>query len=258
MADDCSASIFTTGAGRVVAIESDNPLLFTLTIAATDNITSFYPQFKSIVTGVAVRAQGGYQFLHTLSDFIYMYVFNERVGEIIVSGLAFAGTCEDNDPVTGLEHMITWYDTERATNRKTPVIITFGTTVSFTSFLTSMQADLNNPETGIAQFAMHFNFIPRGANIRPCEQPEFRFDTEFQPESTVEGETTQAGQTTAEEEGEAEFEGEFEIQPDAPLFMPGNNFVIGDFAPPASDIEELPGDLVIGFPGNTYTQIVNP
>jgi len=179
VADLCSnatSSIFSTAPGRVAAVQTDSPVMFTFSIEATDRITSFFPLFKSIVNNISVQAQGGYQFLHTLSDFIYLYTFNERVGEIMFSGLAFAGTCDDqlDEEETGIEKLILWYEQERATVRKQPIIITLGTSVSYTAFLTSMKMDIVNPENAMAQFAMRFNFIPRfkaqACVVQPVEE----------------------------------------------------------------------------------------
>ena len=41
------------------------------------------------VTGFALEMGGNYQFLHTVSDFIYFYSFGDRIGELSVTGMAF-------------------------------------------------------------------------------------------------------------------------------------------------------------------------
>lgn len=160
-------NIFSTGAGKVVSVEQDAiPIAF-----AVDGSQTTFNDLKAIVTSVGFQAQGGYQFMHALREFIYVYVFTERVGEIVINGLAFPDDCGMIGPQseddwscvhgqTGMERVITWYECNRITSRAEPIVIAFGADVAYESFLTSAKVDIANAETGIAQFSLRFNYIP--------------------------------------------------------------------------------------------------
>lgn len=198
MATTCSGTnIFSTEPGKVVAIELDTtPVAFTI-----DDSEVTIAALNGIVTSVGIQGQGGYQFMHSLREFIYIYVFTERMGEIVVNGLAFPDVC-DSWPygpqseyvsttgecpywgASGVEKVLSWYDCNRLTTRSYPMTISFGTMVSYQAFLTGMKVDITNPETGIAQFSFKFNYPPNVPNDTdfcfstdetcldpPCEPP---------------------------------------------------------------------------------------
>ncbi len=161
-----AVNIFSAGAGMVVRMDQDAvPVTFTV-----DGSAETFNDLKAIITSVGYQAQGGYQFMHALREFIYVYVFTERVGEIVVSGLAFPDACNFGPQgpqgsqcvtgSTGLERVIKWYECNRITTRAEPVVISFGASVSYDAFLTSAKVDVANAETGIAQFSFRFNYIP--------------------------------------------------------------------------------------------------
>ncbi len=174
-----TVNIFSAGAGKIIALDDDTavPIAFTV-----DGSADTFNDLKGIVTSVGIRGQAGFQFMHAMREFIYVYVFTERVGEIVVSGMTFPASCEPLGPQddadnlcfsgsTGLERVLTWYDCNRITSRAAPIVIAFGSTVSYEAFLVSVKADIANADTGIAQFSLAFNFIP---NISDAD--EFCFD----------------------------------------------------------------------------------
>jgi hypothetical protein len=191
-------NIFSSGAGKVVAVEGEAvPIFF-----AVDGALDTFNDLKAIVTSVGFQAQSGYQFMHALRDFVYVYVFTERVGEVIVSGLAFPEVCGhlgpqdgQNDPNcvegnTGMERVITWYECNRITTRAEPISISFGGAVSVDAFLVGLKVEILDAATGIAQFSMRFNYIPRisdssdfcfqasnECDALPCQGPQ---DTVFE------------------------------------------------------------------------------
>jgi hypothetical protein len=161
--------IFSSQAGRAVAVAGD-----AATIAfAVDNDVLLFNDLMAIATSVGIQGQGGFQFMHALREFIYVYVFTERIGEIVVNGLAFPAVCNfgpqgpQTGPqavcaqgISGLERIMTWYECNRITTRAEPITITLGVDVSYTAFLVGIKADIVNPETGIAQFSLRFNYVP--------------------------------------------------------------------------------------------------
>jgi hypothetical protein len=145
---------------------------------SVDSSAYTFNQLNAIATSVGISGQAGFQFMHSLREFIYVYVFTERIGEIVVNGLAFPASCDETEigpqattpPIacvsenalatTGLERIMLWYECNRITSRAEPITIALGAGVSYQAFLISVKADVANAETGIAQFALRFNYVP--------------------------------------------------------------------------------------------------
>ncbi len=167
-----SSNIFSSGAGTVVAVSGEAvPIAF-----AVDGDVQTFNNLKGIVTSVGIQGQGGYQFTHAMRNFIYVYTFTERIGELVINGLAFPASCGPLGPqdapstivgdcdtftgTTGIERVMQWYECNRITTRAEPITIALGAKVSYEAFLLSVKADIANAETGIAQFSMRFNYVP--------------------------------------------------------------------------------------------------
>lgn len=174
-------NIFSSGAGKVVAIDSESiPFAF-----AVDGDITLFNDLKGIVTSVGYKAQSGFQFMHALREFIYVYVFTERIGEIVINGLVFPEYCGLEGPqsitndhctmtaATGLERLIQWYECNRITSRAESIAIALGSTIAYDAFLVSMKADIVNADTGIAQFSLVFNFVP---NVTDSDDLCFPFE----------------------------------------------------------------------------------
>lgn len=181
--------IFSNQAGRVVAIESDFVPLqldigddqeFDAAGDPTEPNSNWpgYDEFNAIITGFQIQNQGGFQFLHTLRDFIYVYTFGERVGQLAVEGVAFNAQCEsladsvDADGNTflasqphGLEHVQAYYLDNRIVERPDPIAIVFGVDTAFNAFLTGLRwqviDSIERPFLG--QFTLGFHVIPEAA-----------------------------------------------------------------------------------------------
>lgn len=161
-------NIFSTGAGTIVSVDG-TATTFAFTV---DNNASLFDDLQGLVTSIGYSAQSGFQFMHALREFIYLYVFTERVGEIVLNGLVAPASCiiDGSQSVTidgcqitaatGLERIIQWYECNRVTSRADPINIALGSTVSYDAFLVGMKADIVTAETGIAQFSLRFNYIP--------------------------------------------------------------------------------------------------
>lgn len=110
------------------------------------------------VTGFVLELSGNYQFLHTVSDFIYFYAFGDRVGELTVSGMGFLGTCSGNSAkVCGIYD---YYMTNRIAARDTAMSVSMDSCGAFFAFLTGMRMEVPKPELPIAQWVLRFHVIP--------------------------------------------------------------------------------------------------
>lgn len=110
------------------------------------------------VTGFALELSGNYQFLHTVSDFIYFYGFGDRVGELTVSGMGFLSTCQDAD--TKVCGIYDYYMTNRIAAKDKAISISMDACGAFFGFLTGMRLEVPRPELPIAQWVLRFHVIP--------------------------------------------------------------------------------------------------
>jgi len=150
-----------TGAiGRTIQLE-DTSAAGTIRIVSVkgDEEIAFKKQ-KTIITRVTVSQQGNYQFLHTLGNDVYIYVFGDRIGEIAVSGLSFPMDCDKIGGKIGGELIFDWYKKNRVAARPNPVTITIGTKTIIDGFVTAFTLDVVDPKTGIMQWNMQMVVLP--------------------------------------------------------------------------------------------------
>jgi len=117
---------------------------------------------KSIITNVAINQQTNHQFLHTLGNDIYVYVFGDRIGQINIMGFSFMETCGGSgggNGQHGLELMLNWYKRNKLSSRKEPVKVAIGA-VTFTAFVTGIQTQVQDPKLFLTSFNVSMALIP--------------------------------------------------------------------------------------------------
>jgi len=146
--------------GSVKRLESQDPnsdgtLPFTIQIEDMGIRPGESPNL--IVTQAATNENGNFQFLHTLNETIYVYVFGDRIGELQVSGVAFGTPCDDSP--NGINEIIRAYRRNRLSERGGPVTVSFGST-PYRGFLTGINVDVADAERQLAQWALRFHSFP--------------------------------------------------------------------------------------------------
>jgi len=118
-------------------------------------------KFKAVFTGYRIGGQGSYQFLHTLRDVIYVYIFGERIGSAEMTGVAFMDTCISDRIATGLDDLMGYYEANRISTTGTPVLISFGINTAIEGFVCGVNFQLVDAQSGLGQFVMPIHFPPR-------------------------------------------------------------------------------------------------
>ncbi len=165
-------NLFSSGAGKVAQLAGNGlPMALRIgNVASPDPYAAFngFSVLKSIVTGLSFQEQSGYQLMHTLNQFLYIYNFGERAADLTINGLCFMGNCnDDTDPntgkittATGIEQMILFYKNNRLSTLGAPMAIAIGARISLYGFLVGLRVELADPNMGIAQFTMIFKCPP--------------------------------------------------------------------------------------------------
>lgn len=153
------AAFFAHKRGSVVRVtgqwqQAGGLLPFRIVMAGMD-ITA--PNTRAIITQGAIVEQGNYQFLHTLNETIYAYVFGDRIGELRISGICFAHPC--NASLSGMKQIIDNYRAKRIAQSGGPVQVSFGE-VDYKGFLVGMNLDIADPERNLGQWTFSFNTFP--------------------------------------------------------------------------------------------------
>lgn len=119
-----------------------------------------YDLQRSIITRFSVDQSVSAQFMHMLGGEVYINVFGDRIGTLMISGLSFAYACEtpgDSEP--GVEKMLKWYKANKLTKRFSPLRITIGET-PFDAFLTNFMVGAQDPATGLAEWTTQLTTLP--------------------------------------------------------------------------------------------------
>lgn len=115
----------------------------------------------AIITRITVSQETNHQFLHTIGGLIYIYVFGDRIGQVVVQGIAFAKDCADESGVGegGAEKMLEYYKDNRLTAREEEMEVTIGKT-PIRGFLTGSSLDIVDPKTRLGQFTYKLATVP--------------------------------------------------------------------------------------------------
>jgi hypothetical protein len=155
-------SIFSPCVGAVTKINScvnDQSAsdVFAVRFAGPNGLVSF----SAPITGFALEQNGNYQFLHTVNDFIYVYSFGDRIGELVISGIGFVKTCASAKSAE-LSNVFNFYKFNKLSeNGKLSVTLGDLPDATFYAFLTGSRLELQDPQTMVGQWSLRFNVVSK-------------------------------------------------------------------------------------------------
>jgi hypothetical protein len=117
------------------------------------NITS------CLITRVVVAEQANYQFLHTLGNQIYAYVFGDRIGEIGIGGLAYFDCDLGFAQRHGVGEALRWYRNHRISRAGERISITVGGE-NLEGYCTAFRSETQRTEDALQEFYLSFALIP--------------------------------------------------------------------------------------------------
>jgi len=110
---------------------------------------------NAVISGVSASTQGNYQFLLTLRNYTYVYVFGEQMGDVIVSGVA---AMECGEIVHGLTNAIAYYNNYRLGATGAVVALSFAGYATH-AFLVGGTFQFMDPKSQLAKFQFKFKTI---------------------------------------------------------------------------------------------------
>jgi len=115
----------------------------------------------AIIVAPAITQKVNVQFMTSLKEAVYAYVFGDQMGSITLSGLAFSSRCEDDK--NGIKELFEYYDENRASVKKEVVTVTIADK-AFSGFLIAMNVQPQDPEHMISSFNMDVAVLPEKKN----------------------------------------------------------------------------------------------
>lgn len=156
------SAIFSMKVGQVGRISPTTRAVVDFAIDFEDNRAGTY-----IVTSVGVRLGVNAQFLTTFDEAVYTYVFGDRPGDLIISGLAFLEACgPDGGTDSGVSNVLNYYYANKASNRNTTVSVKFGP-ATVQARLIDCSLDLLRVEQGAVQYQFIFKLMPPRTRRNP-------------------------------------------------------------------------------------------
>lgn len=148
-----------TAVGRTVAC-ADMAASGTMRFLGLDP-TLNYSQHRSIITRMSYSHQGNYQFLHTMGNDVYIYVYGDRVGQVTIQGLCFASNCSGGGNSShGIELLDKWYAANRIANRQKPVRVNIGSSW-VEGFVIGSTGEMVDPDTRIMGYSLQLATLPK-------------------------------------------------------------------------------------------------
>lgn len=126
-----------------------------------------FNQLKAIFTKHSLGEAGSYQFLHTMGSSIYLYVFGDRIGQMMLGGVAFYGNCDEQNDRVGISHVIQWYREHRVAKRAAPIQVTIDPSTTFETYLLGMQGQVLDPAKRLYQFVLTMASVPPDDLVQP-------------------------------------------------------------------------------------------
>lgn len=120
-----------------------------------------FVSFKSLITNLTIQEQGSYQFLHTLGDNIYLYLFGDRIGQLGVSGLCFGASCS-NPGVTahGVNIVRNYYLNRKISTSQARTDVFLAPATILPCYMTGFRAQVADPAMNMFQFHLEMALIP--------------------------------------------------------------------------------------------------
>lgn len=111
----------------------------------------------ALIRTATISHDGGYQFLHSIGPAIYVYVFGDRIGELLVGGTVFLG-CDGGH---GFNDVTAFYNQYRIAATGRPLAVAIGALPAFSAFLTGMKVSLDDAENMLGTFSLRLAFFPQ-------------------------------------------------------------------------------------------------
>ena len=146
-------AIFGTAPGTVSNVLS----IPGATTPATIGIAGLTGSNTLAITSVGFSSDANVQFMHTLGQLVYVYVFGERMGVVEVNGVTFYRPCGGNN--AGIQNVINFYKSNSVSVKAGLTSVSMGS-VGVRGFLRSVRSTFSDAEKGVLGFSLILSTLP--------------------------------------------------------------------------------------------------
>ena len=147
---------FSATPGQVVAIPDAG---FPIALKISNWRSSMI--MRAAITKLGISASANAQFMQTLRNYLYVYVFGDRPGEVLLSGVGFSSSpdCSDSS-YSGLDAVWSFYQRNKISACGMPVFIAIGVLINLRASL--IKLDMSpDPSSGLTSWSMHLVYHDR-------------------------------------------------------------------------------------------------
>ncbi len=125
---------------------------------------SDFPQTESvIITAIGYSQAVNAQFLPSLADLVYLYVFGDKMGRVEVSGICFDHTCSDSTAMQGVNRTLSYYRDNRAAVKNQAVKVKLGNN-EINGFIIDLSVTTREASYKTMDFRLNIAALPRSAD----------------------------------------------------------------------------------------------
>ena len=149
------SDIFNSSPGSAVIVQG------TGAVPGQVQLEAFSP-VAALVSHIEYNANTNQQFQYALDSSVYIYVFGDLMGNVIVEGISLLSLCDGGQG--GLSEIFDYYTTHRLSKYNSPIsVVVGGETIS--GFLTGLKVrstgTSHEQETPLHNWALHIDTLPK-------------------------------------------------------------------------------------------------
>jgi hypothetical protein len=148
------ADVFACTRGKVVVMDGCGGLPGKIVLGG-------FEPMAAIITSPSVTQRVNVQFQSSLKESVYVYVFGDQMGNVMINGIAFAARCQGD--ASGMKDIFDYYRDYRASQKKEPIEVTFGKE-AISGFLTESNMSSRDPNNLTLDFRFTINTLPKKAS----------------------------------------------------------------------------------------------
>lgn len=120
---------------------------------------------RALITQQALDQQTNQQFLHSIGNDVFVYMFGDQIGQLTLQGIAAARGCAGLSASTvdlnehGLSKMLTWWNTNRASNRSGLIVAQIGNH-QFRGLATRFVTNVEDAGSMLVRFTLFMHVLP--------------------------------------------------------------------------------------------------
>lgn len=149
-------AVFSNVPGRISVVNGNGLAPASLTIDTDALALTSYPAItnNTIVTSILQEEATNVQFMHSLNRSIHASVFGDKIGRMVIGGMAFGSMCSGGNVqnISGLLRVQQIYRQYKMSNNPSPLKIDISG-MAYSCFLTGATFGFNDPQGNIAQYS---------------------------------------------------------------------------------------------------------